>query len=53
MAVPVGNHVTFDVLAGYNSLTLKSKENNDDNDRIVFGTLGIKLGIIVLLGALE
>ncbi len=53
MAVPVGNHVTFDVLAGYRSITHKDKENNDDNYRTVMGTVGVEVGIIVLLGPVE
>jgi len=53
MAVPVGNHVTFDVLAGYRSITLKDKEDNDDNYRTVMGTVGVEVGIIVLLGSVE
>ena len=51
MAVPAGDRVMFDFLAGYNSLSYKSKEDNPDNDRIVIGTLGIKLGVNVSLGA--
>ena len=53
LAVPVGDRVTFDVLAGYNSLTIKDKEDNDDNYRTIVGTLGIKIGVIVFLGSIE
>ena len=49
MAVPLGDRVTFDVMAGYNSLTIKDKEYNEDNYRTVLGTLGLKLGVIVFL----
>ena len=51
IAIPIGDRVTFDVLAGYSSLTVKDKEDNDDNYRTVIGTIGLKLGIIVFLGA--
>ena len=50
IAVPIGNRVTFDVMAGYNSLTVKDKEDNEDNDRMVYGTFGVNFGFIVLLG---
>ncbi len=49
-AAPLGEKVTFDFLLGYNSLTIKDKEDNDDNDRSVFGTFGLKLGFTVFLG---
>lgn len=51
LAAPLGDRVMFDVLAGYNSLTIKDSEDNDDNVRTIFGTLGLKLGITILLGA--
>ncbi len=50
-AAPLGERVTFDVLAGYNSIRIKSKDNNEDNDRSVVGTLGLKLGFTILLGS--
>ena len=51
IAAPLGDKVTFDVMAGYNSLTVKDKEDNDDNDRTVIGTFGLKLGFTILLGS--
>ena len=51
LAAPLGERVTFDVLAGYNSLTVKNKEGNDDNDRTVIGTLGLKIGFTIMLGS--
>lgn len=51
IAAPLGNRVSMDVLAGYNSLTIKDKENNTDNDRIVVGTFGVNLGFTVILGS--
>lgn len=51
VALPLGEKVTFDVSAGYYSTTIKDKEDNPDNDRTVIGTLGLKLGFTVFLGA--
>jgi hypothetical protein len=51
IAAPLSDRVIFDVLVGYNSLTVKDKEDNDDNDRTVIGTLGLKIGFTVLLGS--
>ncbi|MFW6328135.1 MAG: outer membrane beta-barrel protein [Bacteroidota bacterium] len=50
IAAPLGEKVHFDVLVGYNSLTIKDKEDNEDNERSVLGTAAIKLGFTVLLG---
>ncbi|UCH14680.1 MAG: outer membrane beta-barrel protein [Bacteroidales bacterium] len=49
IAAPLGERITLDVLAGYNSLTFKDKEDNEDNNRYVSGTFGIKLGFTILL----
>ncbi len=51
LAAPLGERVMVDVLAGYNSFIYKHKEDNEDNERTVNGTLGLKVGIIVLLGS--
>ena len=53
IAVPVGEKVTIDVMAGYHSLMVKDKEDNNDNYRTVVGSIGIKLGVIVFLGGNE
>ena len=50
MSVKLGDKVTFDIMAGYNSMTEKSKDNNENDERTVYGTLGIKLGFICILG---
>jgi outer membrane protein len=50
MAVKLGDKVMFDIMAGYNSMTEKEKENNENNVRTVYGTLGIKLGFVCILG---
>ncbi len=38
LAVPLGEKVMVDVLAGYHSLTYKDRENNDNNYKTVMGT---------------
>lgn len=49
LAAPVGERITIDIAAGYQSLTYKY--NDEDNERHVFGTLGMKVGFMVLLGS--
>ncbi len=51
LAVPLGKKVAFEVSGGYNSLTVRDKEDNDDNERTVIGTLGLKIGFSILLGS--
>ena len=53
IAAPLGERVTFDFLVGYHSLTIKDKDDNPDNEREVYGTIGINFGFIVLLGSSE
>ncbi len=50
IAAPVSDKITFDVLIGYNSFTMKDKEDNEDNYRDVINTIGVKLGFIIFLG---
>jgi len=50
LAAPLGEIVTFDVLAGYNSMVVKDIKDNEYNNRTIIGTLGLKIGISVLLG---
>ena len=50
LATPLGERVTLDVLAGYNSLTIKDKDDVD-NIRQVVGTLCFKIGFTILLGS--
>jgi hypothetical protein len=50
LAVKVGEKVTFDMMAVYNSLSEKAKENNPNDNRTVQGTLGFKFGFVVLFG---
>ncbi len=51
MAVKIGEKVTFDMMAGYNSTSVKAKENNPDNIRTVQGTFGLRFGFVVLFGS--
>jgi hypothetical protein len=51
LAVRIGEKVTFDMMAGYNSTTIKAKENNPDNTRTVQGTFGLRFGFVVLFGS--
>ena len=53
LAIPIGEVVTFDALAGYTSSTVKDKEDNEDNWRYVIGTFDVKLGILIYLGKKE
>ena len=50
VAAPLGEKVTLDFMVGYNSLSIKSKEDNPDDDRMIMGTFGIKVGFLVFLG---
>ncbi len=51
LAVPIGDMVKFDIMGGYFSTTSKDKEENVNNSRLVLGTLGIKLGFLIYIGA--
>ncbi len=50
MAALLGEKLTFDVLAGYSSYISKDKEDNEENERYISGTIGIRFGFIALLG---
>ena len=50
LAVKLGDKVTFDMMAGYNSTSEKAKVNNPNDERTVQGTIAFKLGFTVLLG---
>jgi len=51
IAVKLGDKVTFDMMAGYNSISEKAKQNNPNNERIIQGTISFRFGFIVLLGS--
>ena len=50
LGIPMGEKVAFDALIGYQSNSYKDKEDNDDNLRVIVGTIGLKLGLTVFLG---
>ncbi|MFN8256235.1 MAG: hypothetical protein U0W24_11130 [Bacteroidales bacterium] len=50
IAAPLGERVTFDVLAGYTSITVKEKDDNPDNTRDIAKTFGLKFGFSIFLG---
>lgn len=49
LGVPLGEKVSFDMLIGYQSYIYKEKEDNEDNVRYIVGTIGLKLGLTVIL----
>ena len=51
ISVPLGEKVSFDALAGYSNSVTKEKEDNENNDRLVRGNFGVKLGFSVFLGS--
>lgn len=51
LAVKLGDKVTFDMMAGYNSFTEKARENNPDDERTVQGTISLRFGFVFLLGS--
>jgi len=51
LAIPIGEKVSFDAMAGYHAYVNKDKEDNDNNERLVAGTIGLKLGFTVFLGS--
>ena len=51
LAAPLGERVMVDVLAGYQSVSYKDREDNTDNKRAVIGTLGLSIGFVILLGS--
>ncbi|WP_158860231.1 outer membrane beta-barrel protein [Lunatibacter salilacus] len=51
LAVPLGEKVAFDILAGFNSLTLNRKNQTPPNFRQVTNSLGLKVGFTMFLGS--
>lgn len=51
LAVKLGDKVTFDMMALYNSVTEKAKENNPNNNKTVYGNISFKFGFAVLFGS--
>ncbi|MCB0631617.1 MAG: hypothetical protein R2824_21530 [Saprospiraceae bacterium] len=52
LAVPIGEKVVFDALAGYSFLQYKY-DDSEYNERMEFGTIGLKLGFTLLLAGSE
>ncbi len=51
VAIPIGEKVSFDAVAGYHAYVNKDKEDNENNERFVASTIGLKLGFTVYLGS--
>lgn len=51
LAVPLGEKVHFDLMAGYTWLSIKAKQDNPNDDREVMGSFGFRVGFNVLLGS--
>jgi hypothetical protein len=51
LAIPIGKKTTFDTMLGYNSMSLKEKEDNSDNVRVIIGSFGIRFGFHIYLGS--
>lgn len=51
LAAALSDRVMVDVLAGYHSITYKDKEDNQNNERWILGTLGLNIGFTILLGS--
>ncbi|HSI74863.1 MAG TPA: hypothetical protein VK957_03160 [Lunatimonas sp.] len=51
LAVPLGEKVAFDILAGFNSLTVNNKDGYFSNSRYVTSSLGLKVGFTMFLGS--
>ena len=49
LGIPLGDKVSFDALLGYQSYIYKAKEDNENNERSIIGTYGLKLGLTVFL----
>ena len=50
VAFPLGDVAALDLLVGYNSYSQKDKEDNENNNRTVMGTFGVKFGFLIFLG---
>ena len=51
LAIPLAERVKLDIMGGYSSSTVKSREDNEDNARLISNTLGFKIGFLILLGS--
>lgn len=51
LAVPLGERVMADVLAGYHSQSMKYNQDNEDNQTWITGALALGIGFVILLGS--
>jgi len=51
VAIPLGEKASFDALVGYQSAIIKDKEDNENNERTIVGTVGLKFGFTIFLGS--
>lgn len=51
VAASLGEKASLDLMLGYTSMTLKRTEDNEDNDRVVYGSFGVKVGFTLYLGS--
>lgn len=51
VAIPLGEKASFDTLVGYHSTMYKAKQENENNNRTIVGTVGLKLGFTIFLGS--
>jgi len=51
LAVPLGDKVSLDLMAGYDSFVVKSKDDNPDNERGIVGSVRFKFGFLIFLGS--
>jgi hypothetical protein len=49
-AIPLGDRVTFDTTLGYTRVIWKQKDGGDGDDKQTSGSVGLKMGFIVLFG---
>ena len=50
LAILLGRIVTFDMLAGYSRMIMKDKDDNADNWRDIYNSVGLKFGFTIILG---
>ena len=47
VALPLGDRVTFDVIAGYSRVSLKGEPQENVTTRDIYGSFGVKMGFMV------
>ncbi len=51
VAIPLGEKASFDTFVGYQSTLYKAKQENENNNRTIIGTIGLKLGFTIFVGS--